>query len=148
MKSPSTTATPSARYRLRSPIPIGAVAAVLLLLWPIGASGQYGRTFQTMVKLTSSDLAIVRKIVREDFTTKPNGTTVPWSNPESQNSGTVSLLDRFPSKGRDCRRVRYVVKPGPTQPSSVIAGDYVLTTCRLADGSWKLDNEARRDQSG
>lgn len=129
------------------PVLAGAVAVALLLGLPIGASAQYGRTFHTMVKLSDSDLAIIRKIVREDFSAKPIGTTMPWSNPESQNSGTVTLLDRFPSKGRDCRRVRYVVKPGPTQPTTAIGGNYVLTTCREADGSWKLDREAQRDAS-
>ena len=125
----------------------GVVSGALLLPSPNGAFAQYGRTFHTMVKLSESDLAIIRKIVREDFSTKPIGTTMPWSNPESQNSGTVTLLDRFPSKGRDCRRVRYVVKPGPTQPTKVIGANYVLTSCRQADGSWKLDREAQRDAS-
>lgn len=133
---------------LRRCSPIGALAASVLLLWPMGASAQYGHTFQTMVKLSSSDLAMVRKIVREDFTGKPNGTTIAWENPESQNSGTVTLLDRFVSQGRDCRKVKYFVKPGPTQPSSVIPATYVLTNCRLADGSWKQDNSARRDKAG
>ncbi len=129
------------------PVLAVAVAVALLLGLPVGASAQYGRTFHTMVKLSDSDLAIIRKIVREDFTAQPVGTTTPWSNPETHNSGTVTLLDRFQSKGRDCRRVRYVVKPGPMQPPSVIPAKYVLTSCREADGSWKLDREAQRDAS-
>jgi surface antigen len=133
---------------LRRCSPIGTLAAALLVLCPMGASAQYGRTFQTMVKLSDSDLAIVRKIVREDLTGKPKGTTIPWRNPESQNSGTVTLVDSFASKGRDCRRVRYLVKPGPTQPAGTIEGSYVLTNCRLQDGSWKIDNDARRDKAG
>jgi len=124
---------------------LGVISVTLLLLWPTDSFGQYGRTFRTTIKLTNSDLLIIRKIVREEFTTKPNGTTVPWSNPESQNSGTVTLLDRFNSEGRDCRRVRYLVNPGPQQPPSVISATYVLTSCRLADGSWRLDNSAQPD---
>lgn len=121
------------------------IAGALLPLWPVGASAQYGRTFRTTVKLTSTDLAIIRKIVREDFTTAPNGTTTPWSNPESRNSGQLTLLARFQSQGRDCRRVKYLVVPGPSQPPSVISATYVLTSCRLADGAWKLDNNAKPD---
>lgn len=128
-------------------VPFGAIAASLLLLWPIDAPAQYGRSGRTAVKLSSSDLAIIRKIVREDLTGKPNGTTIAWSNPDSTNSGTVTLLDRFRSKGRDCRRVKYDIKPGPKQPASVIASSYVLTSCQLADGTWKLDSEARPDKS-
>jgi surface antigen len=129
----------------RRRVPIGAAAATLLMLCPPGAVAQYGRPLNTMVKLSDSDLRIVRKIVREDFNGKPKGTTIPWSNPESQNSGVVTLLDSFASSGRDCRRVRYLVKPGPSQPAGTIESSYVLTTCRLADGTWKLDNAARRD---
>src|SRR5690348_1021905 len=106
--------------RLRRRGPIGALLAAALLLWPMGAVAQYGRPLHTMVKLTDSDLVIVRKIVREDFTDKPSGTTIAWKNPESQNSGKVTLLDRFTSQGRDCRKVRYLVEPGPTQPPSTI----------------------------
>jgi surface antigen len=124
-----------------------AVITIFLLLWPVDGSAQYGRTFRTTIKLTASDLTIIRKIVREDLTGRPNGTTLPWSNPESQNSGTVTLLDRFDSQGRDCRRVRYLVKPGPKQPSAVIPATYVLTTCRLPDGTWRLDNQAQPEKS-
>ena len=133
--------------RLRQGIPIGPLAAALLL-WPMSAHAQYGRPVQTMVKLTDSDRVIVRKIVREDFTGKPNGTTIAWKNPESQNSGKVTLLDRFTSQGRDCRKVRYLVEPGPMQPPATIRASYVMTSCRLADGTWKLDESARRDKAG
>ncbi len=125
---------------------LSVLAFALLLAAPTEAFSQYGRPFRTTVKLTRTDLVIIRKIVREDFTGKPNGTTLTWDNPESQNFGTLTLLDRFDSQSRDCRRVRYVVNPGPTQPSSVIAATYVMTTCRLPDGNWKLDNSARPDQ--
>lgn len=123
----------------------GTLLVAFILFSPIDASAQYGRTFRTTVKLTSSDLVIIRKIVREDFTGKPNGTTRAWSNPESQNSGAVTLVDRFDSQGRDCRRVRYLVKPGPQQPPSVISSTYLMTTCRLPDGTWRLDNQAQSD---
>ena len=123
-------------------------AAALTLLAPIEGRAQLGATFKALPKLSDSDLTIIRKIVREDLTGKPNGTTLPWANPQSTNSGTVTLLDRFPSQGRDCRRVKYFIQPGPSQPPSVISGSYVLTSCRLADGSWKLDNGARRDKTG
>jgi surface antigen len=134
-------------FRFLTALVFAAIAAASLLLWPIDALAQFGRSYQSMVKLTSSDIAIVQKIVRQDLTGKPNGTTIAWSNSESTNSGTVTLLDRFRSEGRDCRRVRYMVKPGPKQPSSVIPANYVLTSCQLADGSWKLDSQARRDKS-
>lgn len=141
-----TTPSSMAHRALRFVVCSGTIAMMSASLCPIEASAQYGRTFRTTIKLTGSDIGIVRKIVREDLTGKPNGTTVAWSNPETQNSGTVTLLNRFNSEGRDCRRVRYLINPGPQQPPSVIAATYVLTSCRLPDGTWKLDNSAQSDQ--
>lgn len=123
-----------------------AIAAVLLPILPMSASAQYGRTFKgPQVKLSNTDFDIVRKIVREDFTGKPNGTSLPWNNPESQNSGTLTLLDTFQSKGRECRKVKYDILPGPNQPGAHSA-NYVLTNCRLEDGTWKIDADARPDK--
>jgi surface antigen len=120
------------------------MAAALPVLAPIEASAQYGRTSRTAPKLTSADIAIVRKLVRQDLTGKPKGTTLSWSNPESENSGTVTLFDSFESRGRDCRRVRYLINPGSRQPASVRPASYVLTNCRLPDGTWQIDKQAKR----
>ncbi len=121
------------------------LAAALLLMTAPGWA-QLGKSFRTAPKLTSTDIAMVRKLVREDLTGKPKGTTLSWSNPDSTNSGTVTLLNTFTSQGRDCRRVRYTVKPGVKQPADVKPATYGLTSCRLADGSWKVDNNAKPDQ--
>jgi hypothetical protein len=135
----------SRHAKFRSLIPVAA--AVLLLLGPAQGLGQYGRTFLSSPKLTPADIAIVRKLVREDLTGKPKGTTLSWSNPESENSGTVTLIDDFRSEGRDCRRVRYLINPGPKQASFARSSTYLLTSCRLSDGTWRIDNAAKRDTS-
>jgi hypothetical protein len=122
-------------------------AGVLMLLAPLESSAQYGRTFRTAPKLTSDDIAIVRHLVREELTGKPKGTTLSWSNPKTENSGTVTLLDSFASEGRDCRRVRYVIHPAPRQRTPIRPAQYVLTSCRLPDGTWKLDQAAKPDRA-
>ena len=131
----------------RRVVGLALVAALVSLLAPVEGFAQYGKVPRSMVKLSSSDLEIIRKLVRQDLTGKPKGTTLPWSNPQSQNSGSVTLLDSFPSQGRECRRVRYEVKPGPTQAPTVIPATYVLTNCRLADGTWKMDSQAKPDRA-
>lgn len=122
--------------------PLVALTIALLALPPDGIA-QLGKAMWSFPKLSSTDLAMIRKIVREDFTTSPKGTMKSWNNPESTNSGTVTLLDRFTSIGRDCRRVQYFIKPGPKQPNNVIQGSYVMTSCHMPDGSWKIDDSAR-----
>ena len=125
-------------------IPVLIMALTALSLVPEAGFAQLGPTFRSAPKLSQQDIAIIRKVVRQDLEGKPNGTTLPWSNPQSQNHGTVTLIDRFPSQGRDCRKVKYFINPGP---SSQIPTTYVLTSCKLADGSWKMDNAAAPDKS-
>jgi hypothetical protein len=139
----SMSATRSLPRRLRLLLP--AMTGALLLLVPAEGSAQYGRTFRSAPKLASSDIEIVRHLVREELTGKPKGTTLSWSNPKTEKSGTVTLLDSFASAGRDCRRVRYVINPGPQQRTPIRPARYVLTSCRLPDGSWKLDSAAKPD---
>jgi hypothetical protein len=130
---------------LKAALTLLPIAAVALLPASGDAFGQIGLTydFGDIPALTQSDLAIMRKLVREGLAGKPDGTTLSWSNPESQNSGTVELLQAFSSQGRDCRRVRYVVKPGPNDEADV--DSYVLTNCRRADGKWRIDADAKPD---
>jgi surface antigen len=121
------------------------LTAAILLLAP-GAFAQIGQ-FSNTPNLTDKDFQIVQKLVRENLTGKPKGTTLAWSNPASKNSGTVTLLDQFPSQGRDCQRVRYVIKPGPDQPAPVQTTSYVRTNCHMPDGSWKQDSHAQPDKT-
>jgi len=126
------------------------LAVTLFAFTPLAvppAAAQLGTNFRNAPKLTKADVAMVRKLVREELTGKPNGTTLNWNNPASGNSGSVTLLATFPSSGRDCRRVRYVVHPASSQISAADTNTYVLTNCRLADGSWKLDGGAKPDGS-
>lgn len=124
------------------------VAIALAVLFAGPANGQLGRQqFRSMPKLTKSDLAIIRHLVRVDLTGKPVGTQLSWDNPESTNSGTVRLLDSFVSHGRNCRRVEYLIKPGPKQPSATKTNKYVLNNCQLLNGVWQIDSAAKPDRS-
>src|ERR1700740_3739676 len=93
----------------------GGAMLCALALWLLTAHetpAQLGRkNFEGLPKLTKSDLTMIRKLVREELITKPAGTTLPWSNPDSSNSGTVTLVDDFMSKNRHCWRVQYAVTP-------------------------------------
>jgi surface antigen len=123
------------------------VAAAILIFAASGGHAQMGKGFQNSATLTDSDIAMIRKLVREDLAGKPNGTTLSWNNPKSQNSGKVTLLDKFPSQGRGCLRVRYFIDPGPQQPASAQPSTYVITSCKLPDGTWKQDNGAKPDKA-
>lgn len=126
-----------------------APALVLaLLLQTQSGVAQLGKPqFRSMPKLTQSDLGILRKLVREDLATKPIATTLAWNNAESSNSGTVTLVDRFVSSGRNCLRVKYEILPGVKATQSEKPNTYLLNNCRSADGSWHVDSSARPDNA-
>lgn len=127
--------------------PIVAAVAMTLLILPQNGFAQLGRPqFRSMPKLTQTDVRIARKLVREDLATHPPGTTLSWSNPESSNSGTVTLVARFVSRGRECLRVKYGISPGIKANANEKPNSYLLNSCRNADGSWQLDSGARPDK--
>jgi len=126
---------------------LALVAVSALLLWSLDARAQMGQGFWTSATLTKSDIKLIRKLVRNDLIKQPKGTSLPWKNPDSGNSGKVTLLDTFPSKGRTCERVQYYIDPGPNQPATAQPSTYVITSCKLPDGTWQQDNSARPDKA-
>jgi surface antigen len=123
-------------------------AVALWVLSPGEISAQLGRkNFEAMPKLTQGDLTMIRKLVREQLTTKPKGTTLSWNNPDSTNSGTVTLINNFASQGRKCYRVQYAIVPGVKKAADVKPQNYTLNNCQMADGSWKIDSQAQPDKA-
>jgi surface antigen len=128
--------------------PLIAALPLLAAAPPSGLAQIYGQSFNDSATLTQSDITIVRKLVREGLTGKPNGTTLPWNNPQTSNSGTVTLLQTFPSSGgKQCRRVKYHVVDGGKNSLGIRPADYVLTNCLLPDGTWRLVAGAQPDTS-
>ena len=62
------------------------------------------------------------------------GRFAAWSNPQTNNSGTSTILRVFRSGGMACHLVRHhIVVAG--RPSGL---DYRLTWCRTPSGEWKI----------
>jgi surface antigen len=62
------------------------------------------------------------------------GDTRTWSNPESGNAGSVSLVKTFEHQGLPCKRVQHIVKQKDRADQVV----YQFARCRTGDGTWKL----------
>ena len=61
------------------------------------------------------------------------GLSEAWSNPQTNTSGTSTILRVFRSGGMACHLVRHhVVVAGQPAP------DYRLTWCRISSGEWKI----------
>ena len=62
------------------------------------------------------------------------GRFAAWSNPQTNNSGTSTILRVFRSGGMACHLMRHhIVVAG--RPSGL---DYRLTWCRTPSGEWKI----------
>lgn len=87
-------------------------------------------------ELSDSDVKMLTETTRpflEDDSI-PIGTVNSWSNPETGNSGTAALIERFEQNGMPCRRIQHDIK------LRTVADPYrfVVDRCRVADGTWKL----------
>jgi surface antigen len=111
--------------------------ALSLALQPAYGQGlgmPMGSLWDTYVTLTRTDLDVIRTALTQQIHNKRRGTSVIWKNPDSGNSGTVTLLDASTRQGYRCERIEYRMSPPQGSPSD----RFVLTSCMQPDGSWKL----------
>jgi surface antigen len=68
----------------------------------------------------------------------PIGKSETWSNPQSGNSGSVTLIERFRKKFQNddlpCQKVRHDLRNTKEDKSRT----YVIDVCRLPSGEWKI----------
>ena len=105
------------------------------LLWA-GATQAQINPFGDSLNLKDSDIALLQAAAQSLFTDDKAqiGQTKSWSNPETGNSGEVSLLGRFDHAGMPCKRLQHAIK----QKNRADLVTYQFARCRAADGSWKL----------
>jgi surface antigen len=120
---------------LRAPA-LALVFASCLALQPASAQGLMGPMWDTYVTLTRADMDMIRSILSQQIHNKKPGVSASWKNPESGNSGMVTLLNAFARQGSRCERIEYRISPPQGTPSD----RFTLTSCLQQDGSWKLSS--------
>jgi surface antigen len=73
--------------------------------------------------------------VHEKVHGKPVGTTAKWDNPESQNSGRITLLKKFTRNGQQCETLDYRLR---TIRKAAGPEHYALSSCLQSDGQRRL----------
>ena len=109
-------------------------AALTMIAGP--ASSQRGLTNPLrQLPLTQEDLAAVGEVVGRLTEEERIGEATAWSNPESGNSGTATLLELFEENGYRCRRVAHEVKIRGRADTTQLQ----FKTCLdPSDDTWKL----------
>ena len=62
------------------------------------------------------------------------GRSAAWSNPQTNSSGTSTILRVFRSGGMDCHLLKHQIVTAGQTP----ARDYRFTWCRTSTGEWKI----------
>jgi surface antigen len=111
------------------------VLIIASLASPAAEAQFLGSGFESNITLTQQDLDMIRQTVNQQIHGKPVGATASWSNPSSQNSGTIRLLKRFPARSMHCEEIGYTLT---TTAMAVSPEHYTLDSCLQPDGSWKI----------
>jgi len=118
------------------PIPIKPLVLLISGLASPAAQAQFlGLGFESNITLTQQDLDMIRQTVNQQIHGKPVGATASWSNPSSQNSGSIRLLKKFPARDMHCEEIGYTLM---TTAMAVSPEHYTLNSCLQPDGSWKI----------
>ena len=91
-------------------------------------------TWESHITLTQQDMEMIHNAVINQIHGKPVGTAASWTNPASQNSGSIRLVKKLVRKGQQCEDIGYTVRSG----APVYTEHYRLTSCLQPDGTWKL----------
>lgn len=108
-------------------------ALVFTLLAVMVAGTAQARWVNVLPPVTKADVEMMKAAAREGMDGQPEGTVNTWANPESRNSGEVTLVRRFEEDGNECRILRHVVnvvRYSPWEQSTKI--------CRNSSGEWEM----------
>jgi surface antigen len=78
------------------------------------------------------DTKIIMRVGGDMLRNASDGESRPWSNPQTGNSGTITILRSYKRGDLPCRDAEVNSK---LKERSVV---YVLPVCQVADGSWKI----------
>lgn len=120
------------RPMLKFALPI----ALSLAAAPLHAQTPLGMSWETYVTLTQADMDMIKTTLATQVHGKKLGTQASWANPQSGNSGSITLLKISSREGRRCEQIEYRTVP----PNKTPFDRFVLTSCVQTDGSWKLSS--------
>jgi hypothetical protein len=87
-------------------------------------------------RLSSEDLTIMNRTAADLYQADgiAPGSSAPWDNPKTGNSGVVSIRNTSTQHGMLCHLVNYQVRV----KGAANARDYDVTWCRTSSGEWRI----------
>lgn len=86
--------------------------------------------------LSTADVNMIEGAVEHLNSTEPLqvGASQDWSNPDSGNSGKVTVTRLFQSGGMPCHGMRYDLSYKMKRPTA----HYTVNWCKIKSGEWKI----------
>ncbi len=117
-------------------MPWTAILVAIALVVSLPAEAQFlGPGMRTNIELTKRDLALMQGIVNTKIYGSTVGATASWSNPDSGNYGTITLVRKYSVNGRSCESIGYTLA---TRKMPVAPEHYRLNSCLQPDGRWRI----------
>ena len=87
-------------------------------------------------ELSESDLDLLKVAAQKLYLieTVEVGATEAWSNTETGNNGTITLILKHAYKGLPCRKLQHDIRV----KNAADPYRFIIDRCKTADGSWKL----------
>jgi surface antigen len=82
--------------------------------------------------LDERDKKLQAEATQRALETTPSGSSIPWRNPDTGHTGTVTPTRTYQSQGAYCREYQQTVTVDGKQERGY------GTACRQPDGSWKI----------
>jgi surface antigen len=122
--------------RCRSGLAALVVATALSIVLPCSVEAQLMPLMKTYAGpgLSKDDLNRLRAASSRLYEGRSIGTVERWRNPDTGNSGSVTLARSFEFNGMPCRSLDYSIRyaKSPATP-----GRYSLSWCKTSTGEWK-----------
>jgi surface antigen len=113
-----------------------AMMIILLLIYglsaPANALNWRFLKYSPISFFNDEDWRLLRETGQDALDSQADGAAVSWENPQTRNSGRITLIKTYEANGTTCRQVE-VVNHGGGQ-----TGTSVFNFCRNADGNWQL----------
>ncbi len=111
------------------------ILAVALLGFTSIAAAQMNPFGTSGFTIDDSDLAHMAEAAAPIYNEPPPapGTKADWSNPDTGNSGTITLIEAFEHQGLPCRKIHYSFKIKNVSTDF----SFVQDRCRVESGEWK-----------
>ena len=109
-----------------------AIISLVMVTVPLPAQNTWFWNSAPVAYLNDEDIEILLSTLQTAMNELPDGETVTWTNPETGNSGVVSITNTHPDYDTTCRQAQMA------NEAAGRTGRGTFRMCKADDGKWKF----------